>query len=53
MQALIGKREKLYSSTQKDYAERKNAIEQLSREAKTLMYLLARLRDAVVDDDGD
>ncbi len=43
MQALIDKREKLYSNTQKDYAQHKKTVEQLSREAQTLMDLLARL----------
>lgn len=45
MQTLIAKREKLYSSTQQDYAQRKKAVEQLSREARTLMDLLARLEN--------
>lgn len=53
LQSLIDKREKLYSSTQKDYASRKREVERLSREAKTLMDLLARLEDSKREDSVD
>jgi len=45
LHALINKREKLYSSTQSDYARHKATVERLSHEARTLMDLLSRLEE--------
>lgn len=43
MQTLVARREKLYHSMEGDYASHKRAVAELSREAKTLMDLIARL----------